>query len=171
MSNVSQFIGAGWIPLETIELTGAVTTVDFDSNIDDTFNNYVVTGTYTLSGNSTIFCRLKTGDPSAIINAGYRWLSTYPGSTNDIDTTGANEAIIGAYSGSFITYFMNLRSSDEFKSIVSQTTGYSGGIMYVRDYTSALLQNASIINGIRILLSTGFNINTGKFTLYGIQEL
>ena len=54
MSNVSQFIGSGWVPLETIELTGAVTTVDFDSNIDDTFNNYVVTSTHTVPSSQLI---------------------------------------------------------------------------------------------------------------------
>jgi hypothetical protein len=169
MSNVSQFIGSGWVPLETIELTGAVTTVDFDSNIDDTFNNYVVTGTHTLSSSQSIYCRLKTGDPSATINAGYRFLSTYPGSTSSSTAGPQPLAIIGAYSGSLITYFMNLRSSDAFKSIVSQATGYTVTSMILRDYTGALL-DTSIINGIQIYPSSG-TINTGKFTLYGIQEL
>jgi len=170
MSNVSQFIGSGWVPLETIELTGAVTTVDFDSNIDDTFNNYVVTGTHTLSSSSAIFCKLKTGDPSATINTGYRSLPNYPGFSTNSTAGSSSSATIGVYSGSFVAYFMNLRSSDEFKSIVSQMTGYSGSTMYVRDYTSALL-DTSIINGIRFLLSGSVTFNTGKFTLYGIKEL
>jgi len=170
MSNVSQFIGSGWIPLETIELTGAVTTVDFDSNIDDTFNNYVVTGTHTLSANgASIFCRLKTGDPSATINTGYRSLPNYPGVTTNATLSNSIQATLSQYSGSFVAYFMNLRSSDAFKSIVSQGTGYSGSAMLVRDYTNALL-DADIINGIRLFPSSG-DINTGKFTLYGIQEL
>jgi|DEB0MinimDraft_6_1074348.scaffolds.fasta_scaffold174061_1 hypothetical protein len=174
MSNVSQFIGSGWVPLETIELTGAVNTVDFDSNIDDTFNNYVVTGTHTLSINTAaIYCKLKTGDPSATINAGYRFLQTYPSSiTNNSTNTPSSFARISLYSGSFIAYFMNLRSSDQFKSIVTQATGYltSSGIMSVWDYTNALL-DTSIINGIQIYPSSG-DINTGsKFTLYGIKEL
>jgi len=170
MSNVSQFIGSGWVPLETIELTGAVTTVDFDSNIDDTFNNYVVTGTHTLSAVVSINCQLKTGDPSAIINTNYRVLSTSPGATSSSTNINRTSATITAYSGSFITYFMNLRSSDAFKSIVSQGTGYlSNAFMYGLGYTNALL-DASIINGIQISVSSG-NINTGKFTLYGIKEL
>ena len=176
MSNVSQFIGAGWIPLETIEVTSAVTTVDFDSNINDTFNNYVVTGTHTLSSTvsgTTIKCRLKTGDPSAIINTGYRSLQTYvPSFTTTSTNIIVSEAIISENSGSFITYFMNLRSGDQFKSIVSQGTGYiSGTTMYVRNYTNALQQDTSIINGIQIFVAGGLTFNTGKFTLYGIQEL
>ena len=171
MSNVSQFIGSGWVPLETIEVTSAVTTVDFDSNIDDTFNNYVVTGTHTLSAVVSINCQLKTGDPSAIINTNYRVLSTSPGATSSSTNINRTNAIITAYSGSFIAYFMNLRSSDAFKSIVSQGTGYfSNGFMYALGYTNALL-DASIINGIQISVSSG-DINTGsKFTLYGIKEL
>ena len=170
MSNVSQFIGSGWVPLETIELTGAVTTVDFDSNIDDTFNNYVVTGTHTLAVALSILCRLKTGDPSATINTGYRSLPNYPGVTTNGTNFNLGQVTISQYSGSFVAYFMNLRSSDAFKSIVSQMTGYSGSTMYVRDYTSALL-DTSIINGIRFLLSGSVTFNTGKFTLYGIKEL
>ena len=64
---------------------------------------------------------------------------------------------------------MNLRSSDAFKSIVSQATGYNGSTMFVRDYTNALI-DADIINGIRLFVNSG-SINTGKFTLYGIKEL
>jgi len=170
MSNVSQFIGSGWVPLETIEVTAAVADVNFDSNIDDTFNNYVVTGTHTLSvNNALIYCRLKTGDPSATINTSYRSLITYPGTSTNSTATNLTQATLSQYSGSFITYFMNLRSSDAFKSIVSQGTGYSGSTMLVRDYTNALL-DTSIINGIQITLNSG-NINTGKFTLYGIKEL
>ena len=171
MSNVSQFIGSGWVPLETIEVTSAVTTVDFNSNIDDTFNNYVVTGTHTLSGSQLIYCRLKTGDPSATISTGYRSLYTGPGSSTGSSSTNVFQASISQYTGSFITYFMNLRSSDAFKSIVSQGTGYTSAslTMSVRNYTNALL-DTSIINGIRLYPSSG-NINTGKFTLYGIKEL
>jgi hypothetical protein len=169
MSNVSQFIGSGWVPLETIELTGAVTTVDFDSNIDDTFNNYVLTGTHTLSGSSNIYCRLKKDDPSPIITAGYRVVFTNPSATTNSTSSSQSVAYISQYSGSFITYFMNLRSSDAFKSIVSKGTGYTGGTVIALGYNNALT-DASIINGIQILLSSG-NINTGKFTLYGIKEL
>ena len=172
MSNVSQFIGSGWVPLETIELTGAVANVNFDSNIDDTFNNYVVTGTHTLSGNSNVFCRLKKDDPSPIISTNYRSLYTGPGSSTNNTFNNASVATITYYSGSFVAYFMNLRSSDAFKSIVSQATGYtstSGGTMHALGYNNALL-DTSIINGIRLYPSSG-NINTGKFTLYGIKEL
>jgi len=169
MSNVSQFIGSGWVPLETIELTGAVTTVDFDSNIDDTFNNYVVTSTHTVSSSQSIRCQLKKDDPSPIITSGYRFLSTAPSAATNSTTGNQSLAIIGQYSGSFIAYFMNLRSSDAFKSIVSQMTGYTGSTMVISSYTNALL-DASIINGIQISVSSG-NINTGKFTLYGIKEL
>ena len=169
MSNVSQFIGSGWIPLETIEVTSAVANVNFDSNIDDTFNNYVVTSTHTLSSSQSIFCRLKTGDPSATINTGYRVLGNYPGISTSSTAISSSSATISLYSGSFVAYFMNLRSSDAFKSIVSQGTGYFSGFMYVRDYTNALL-NTSIINGIQLFVTSG-SISTGKFTLYGIQEL
>jgi hypothetical protein len=165
MSNVSQFIGSGWVPLETIELTGAVTTVDFDSNIDDTFNNYVVTGTHTLSVNgAVIYCKLKTG--GVTINTGYRYVSNYStGTSSGI----FNQAFITTYSGSFIAYFMNLRSSDAFKSIATGGIGYDSTFMFPRYNTNALL-NTSIINGIQLYPSSG-NINTGKFTLYGIKEL
>ena len=171
MSNVSQFIGSGWIPLETIELTGAVTTVDFNSNIDDTFNNYVVTGTHTLSGSQLVYCRLKTGDPVTIIDNNYRSIFTGPGGSI-ISASNVSQASISQYTGSFITYFMNLRSSDAFKSIVSQGTGYVSASlsMYLREYTNALI-DTSIINGIQIFLSGTGTFNTGKFTLYGIKEL
>jgi len=169
MSNVSQFIGSGWIPLETIEVTSAVTTVDFDSNIDDTFNNYVVTSTHTLSSSTSILCRLKKDDPSPIITTGYRSLPNYPGVTTNGTNLNLGQATISQYSGSFVAYFMNLRSSNAFKSIVSQGTGYVSGFMYVRDYTNALL-DADIINGIQLFVTSG-SINTGKFTLYGIKEL
>jgi hypothetical protein len=170
MSNVSQFIGSGWIPLETIEVTSPVADVNFNSNIDDTFNNYVVTGTHTVSNNTFIYFRLKTGGQQIL--AGYRRLATYPGPTASSDNNPSTEAFISQYSGSFTAYLMNLRSSDQFKSIVSQGTGYDSGgtTMYVRNFTSALL-DTSIIDGIRIILNIGATINTGKFTLYGIQEL
>jgi len=167
MSNVSQFIGSGWIPLETIEVTSTVTTVDFDSNINDTFNNYVVTSTHTLAVSASIACKLKTGDPSATINTGYRSLATLPTSTATTTNSNTVAASIAAYSGSFVVYFMNLRSSDAFKSIVSQATSYVGGQMYIQSYSNALI-NTSIINGIQLSSSA---ISTGKFTLYGIQEL
>ena len=170
MSNVSQFIGSGWVPLETIEVTSAVANVNFDSNIDDTFNNYVITGTHTLTTTASIYGRLKTGDPSAIINTNYRVLSTSPGATSSSTNINRTNAIITAYSGSFIAYFMNLRSSDAFKSIVSQATGYSGASMILRDYTNALL-NTSIINGIQLFPSAASSFTAGKFTLYGIKEL
>ena len=172
MSNVSQFIGSGWIPLETIEVTSAVTTVDFDSNIDDTFNNYVVTGTYTLSfASAAVNCRLKTGDPPAPINTNnYRSIFTGPTASTNSSNSFATLATISQYSGSLITYFMNLRSSDAFKSIVSQGTGYINTTTYVWDYTNALI-DTSIINGIQFLLPGSTTFNTGKFTLYGIQEL
>jgi hypothetical protein len=169
MSNVSQFIGSGWVPLETIEVTSAVANVNFDSNIDDTFNNYVITGTHTLTTTASIYGRLKTGDPSATIDTGYRALQTSPGFTTNTTNTNSIVATLSYYSGSFVAYFMNLRSSDAFKSIVSQGTGYIGAQMYVREFTNALI-DTSIINGIQILLSTG-SISTGKFTLYGIKEL
>ena len=171
MSNVSQFIGSGWIPLETIEVTSTVTTVDFDSNIDDTFNNYVVTGTHTVSGTgASIYCRLKTGDPSAPINTNYRYLSTSPSATNSGTAVVYPYAVITSYSGSFRAYFMNLRSSDGFKSIVSEMTGYLGGTMYAFGSNNALL-DTSIINGIQLYPSSGGITPSSKFTLYGIQEL
>ena len=170
MSNVSQFIGSGWVPLETIEVTSAVANVNFDSNIDDTFNNYVVTSTHTVPSSQLIYCRLKTGDPSATINISYRSLITYPGTSTSSTSSNLTQATLSQYEGSFIAYFMNLRSSNVVKSIVSQGTGYSGATMYVRDYTNALL-NTSIINGIQLFPSAGNSFNAGKFTLYGIKEL
>ena len=169
MSNVSQFIGSGWVPLEPIEVTSPVTAVDFDSNIDDTFNNYVVTSTHTQAINATIFCQLKTGDPSAAITTGYRTLPTSPSSTSSSTVINVGTATIAAYPGSFVAYFMNLRSSDPFKSIVSQVTGYLSGQMYAFGYNNALM-DTSIINGIKIYSSANA-ISTSKLTLYGIKEL
>jgi len=171
MSNVSQFIGSGWVPLETIEVTSPVSTVDFDSNIDDTYNNYVVTGTHKLSANANIFSRLKAN--GSLIGTGYRFLSTNPGSPANSTSTNQLYAVITTYSGSFIAYFMNLRSSDPFKSINSQATGYVStsplATMYAQGWNNALI-NTNIINGIQLFLTTA-SFNTGKFTLYGIKEL
>ena len=169
MSNLSEFIGLGWVPLETIEVTTPVTTVDFDSNIDDTYNNYVLTSTHTLSGIGTITCQLKTS--GALITAGYRYLGQIPTDTGTGTATDRNLALLCAYSGSFVTYFMNLRSSDPFKSINTQATGYSGSFMLLTGYNAALL-STSIIDGIQIGVTSSRTFNAGsKLTLYGIKEL
>jgi len=169
MTKISQFIGSGWVPLETIEVTTPVTTIDFDSNIDDTYNNYVLTSTHTLSGTGTITCQLKTG--GALITTGYRNLSQIPTATSDSTNANGNLALLCAYSGSFVTYFMNLRSSDPFKSINTQATGYSGSFMFLTGYNAALL-STSIIDGIQIGATSSRTFNAGsKLTLYGIKEL
>ena len=169
MSKISQFIGSGWVPLETIEVTTPVTTIDFDSNIDDTYNNYVLTSTHTLSGVGSITCQLKTG--GALITAGYRFLGQVPTDTSDFTSFDRNNVLLCAYSGSFVTYFMNLRSSDPFKSINTQATGYSGSFMLLTGYNAALL-STSIIDGIQIGATQSRTFNAGsKLTLYGIKEL
>jgi hypothetical protein len=168
MSNVSQFTGLGWVPLETKEITTPSFTVDFSTNIDDTFNNYVVTSTNTLSTTTaTIYGKLKTG--GVAITIGYRSLATYPGTTTSSTASNASFALITGYQGSFVTYFMNLRSSEPFKSINTQSTGYSSTSLVLRDYNSCLL-STSLIDGIEFSLSSG-TFNSGKFTLYGIREL
>ena len=86
MSNVSQFTGLGWVPLETKEITTSSFTVDFSTNIDDTYNNYVIVSTNTLSGvSANIEAQLKTG--GVAINTGYRWLRVAPPDTSDNDNT------------------------------------------------------------------------------------
>ena len=168
MSNVSQFTGLGWVPLETKEITTPSFTVDFSTNIDDTFNNYVVTSTNTLStADAAIRGKLKTG--GVAITAGYKTLPAYPSTTTNNTSSNNALVIITVYQGSFITYFMNLRSSEPFKSINTQSTGYSSSTLYLRNYNSCLI-DTRLIDGIEFSLSSG-TFNSGKFTLYGIREL
>ena len=168
MSNVSQFTGLGWVPLETKEITTPSFTVDFSTNIDDTYNNYVIVSTNTLSGvSANIEAPLKTG--GVAINTGYRWLRVAPPDTSDNDNTTRDSVVLTQYQGSFVTYFMNLRSSDPFKSINTESTGYVDTTIVLRNYEGALM-STSIIDGIILTPSSG-TFDSGKFTLYGIREL
>ena len=168
MSNVSQFTGLGWFPLETKEITTSSFTVDFSTNIDDTYNNYVIVSTNTLSTfSANIDAQLKTG--GVAITTGYRELPVYPGTTTSSSSSNVTAVTLTGYQGSFVTYFMNLRSSVPFKSINTQSTGYTGTTLVVRNYNGALM-NTNIIDGIILFPSSG-TFNSGKFTLYGIREL
>lgn len=168
MSTLSQFTGSGWDLIDTVEVTTATAQVALLSQIDDTFNNYVVVSTNTLSSPSAfIGCVLTTGGGTNI-TANYGSLAVWPGQTGSSSICNGSTANIAQYQGSFVAYFMNLRRSTPFKSISTQSTGYDGSSFYLRNYNNALI-DSSLIDGIRFFTSGGA-FNTGsEFTIYGLR--
>jgi hypothetical protein len=181
MTRVSQFIGTGLIPLETIEVTSSTSIVEFTNGIDDTFNNYKliitnVTTSSTSTGSVQITCRVG--------NVGVGYISS-PVYDNDIPaiSTGTNvsttadaEATLCQYIGrNFISTeatnievdFFNLRNSRS-KSIIARDNTNQSGQSYAYHFVNNV-ETTELIDRIQII--SPLALVTGKFTLYGIREL
>ena len=180
MSRVSQFIGSGLIPLETIEVTGSTLTVEFTNGIDDTFNNYklIITNVTTSSISTAAFqitCRVGN------VGVGYISSGVYD---NDIPaiSTGANvsatndiEATLCQYIGrngisveatNIEVDFFNLRNSRS-KSIIARDNTNLNGNSYAYHFVNNV-ETTELID--RIQINSQLSLVTGKFTLYGIKE-
>lgn len=161
---VNALVSGGWVPLETIEVTSTVSSVEFTTGITDLYNNYVIVcNNYTGTLTSQV-TRLKTSG-TAIAN-GYRTISRI---STVVASTSGNQisATLGLYSNNFIAYYLNLRSSG-IKSIISESNGAFSSTMYSYNYTNTLI-STDIIDGIQIFPNTG-SITSGTFTLYGLSE-
>ena len=180
MTRVSQFIGSGLIPLETIEVTSSTSIVEFTNGIDDTFNNYKliitnVTTSSTTTGSFLITCRIGN------VGGGYISSLVYDNdlpaisaganvsATNDIEATlcqyiGRNGISVEATN--IEVDFFNLRNSRS-KSIIARDNTNLNGNSYAYHFVNNV-ETTELID--RIQINSQLSLVTGKFTLYGIKE-
>jgi len=180
MTRVSQFIGSGLIPLETIEVTSSTTTVEFTNGIDDTFNNYklIITNVTNSSTSSTAYvisCRIGNvggGYISSLVYAnGLRSINSAANSTPINDAEANLCQYIGRISASVESTnievdFFNLRNSRS-KSIIARDNTNFNSNTYAYQYVNNV-ETIELIDRIQIFSSVP--LQSGKFTLYGIKE-
>jgi hypothetical protein len=180
MTRVSQFIGSGLIPLETIEVTGSTLTVEFTNGIDDTFNNYKliitnVTTSSTLTSTFQISCRVGNATVGYISSLVYD--NDIPSISSGLNGTATNdsEATLCQYIGrngfavestNIEVDFFNLRNSRS-KSIIARDNTNLAGQSYAYHFVNNV-ETTELID--RIQINSPLVLVTGKFTLYGIKE-
>ena len=180
MTRVSQFIGSGLIPLETIEVTSSTTTVEFTNGIDDTFNNYklIITNVSNNTNNTggfLITCRIGN------VGGGYISSAVYDSNIPSVNGT-VNAALTNNSSANLCQYiarnsisveatnievdFFNLRNNRS-KSIIARDNTNLAGQSYAYHYVNNV-ETTELID--RIQINSSLTLVTGKFTLYGIKE-
>ena len=167
--------------IETQTVSSAVAQVDFSSiqeNIYDvhffTWNNQKQT-----SNNKRLILQffengvLETGSVYEFATLFYRADGTF------IDSNGTSNANIGLcpntrnitnFSANGYSYLYNLGSSAKFSYVTFQTSTMDTSDGYGGQFGSAVLPQASRVDGLRLSMSGG-NIDTGTvFSLYGIRS-
>lgn len=180
MTRVSQFIGTGLIPLETIEVTSSTSTVEFTNGIDDTFNNYklIITNVSNNTNNTggfLITCRIGNVGGGYISSLVYDNNLTAISTGGNAATTNNSEATLCQYIGrngvsveatNIEVDFFNLRNSRS-KSIIARDNTNLNGQSYAYHYVNNV-ETTELID--RIQINSSLALVTGKFTLYGIKE-
>jgi hypothetical protein len=161
--------GGAWNLISTTTVTSAVTSVDFTSIAS--YNRYVLLFDYTLGAKDTVKIRIYDNG-SIVTTSDYATSRDSSTSTAGVITTSywlTNEALITQI-GHFVISSAEPRLPFIMVSGGSKNAGndfsdynFSGGGLK-SDYSLTSL------TGIQLLSTTSSNINTGRFSLYGLSQ-
>ena len=73
--------------------------------------------------------------------------------------------------GNGYAYFYNLHNSSKMSFVTLQTTTINVNGYYKMNYGGGVYDQTASVDGIRIFMSNGSNIESGVFKLFGIKEL
>lgn len=166
--------------IETQTISSSVTTVDFTSIQEDIYNVHLLTynniETDSASGTSLKAQFYESGvvETASVYQSAYKY-----GFANG--TFGENRSL--TYSELFLSwgfnntstirpsgfhYFYNLGNSSKFSFQTGQWTQIENNGVYVMGFGLGLMEQASVVDGIRVKLSTAGNLTNGSLSLYGI---
>jgi hypothetical protein len=171
--------GGGWVELQSITAS-ATATVDLETDIGSTYNEYMVKVSSAIPANDDVLLlvRLKVG--GSYVTANYRQhitvgASSSAGYAGNVTQTAA---MYGAYtlgiasgeSADLTLHFANPDGTSEFKKmyqygVVDDRSDYTKMLFGVGSYTGG----TGALTGIRFYMSAG-NIASGIFTLYGLTK-
>lgn len=157
--------------LSRVDVSGATATVDLEDTFDSTYESYIIEA-YGIRGSTSInlSARFKIG-------GSYITTSTYGFETHaDSSSSSAAYGTIVIASGSTSKISFTMRIPDPSNTGVEKTA-YCNGIQTLASASSHIIVNSAIYNttsgaltGIRFFSSSGGNITTGTFLLFGIRS-
>jgi len=171
--------GGAWTLIETQNVTTGVSSVDFDSGIDSTYDTYklIISGMHSVNDGVDIYLRYSNDGGSTYETLVYEYHETQTKSTSTsysaLASTSASFIFIGelrdqasgGYNGE-ITLFEPSNSSKytcvSWVCMQSEQEPWNHSGVANRQVTE-------VTNALRIVLSSG-NIDDGRFSLYGISH-
>ena len=169
--------------IETQTYSSAVSFVDFTSIQESTYNVHFMTFSQ-MSGatDNTATINIRFYESGVLETASVYQLARQNAGLNpsvgflESRTTGANSISTLFGSGtatgendSGYAYFYNLGDSSKYSFTTFQCVGLTNESYYQGSFGSAVLPQASTVDGIRIMMNSG-NYNDFKVSLYGIAE-
>jgi len=171
--------GGAWILIETQNITSGVSSVDFDSGINSTYDTYklVISGMHSVSDSIDLYLLFSNDGGSTYETLAYEYHNTQTKSTSTsysaVVSTSAAFIFIGelrnqssgGYNGEITLYEPSNSAKYTCVTWVSMQSEqepwqHSG---------AANRQATEVTDAIRIILSSG-NIDDGRFSLYGISH-
>ena len=177
--------GGGLIHLQTQNITSGVSSVDFTSGIDSTYNAYqlIISDLKTASDDVQIF--IRTGDPTE----GGFYSNNYGRASIGRDSAGSTQVASGNGSGNLgvnitipnlgnasdeclnaTAYIGKTTQTDTHKLIYGQAAYVqSNGGFNLSNFCGGQQNQVRSIDRIQVIASSG-NIDRGNFTLFGIAN-
>jgi len=167
--------------IETQTVTPSVSTVDFIDIKQDIYNVHFLTynNVQAISDGPTL--RIQFYE-SGVLEVGsvYDYAVQYGngvGAFGELRSTTATNILFGSNiggstseSGQGYVYFYNLGDNTKYSFTTMHTISLNADPNALFYFGSAVLHQASTVDGIRLFLDSG-NIDTGTFSLYGIRYL
>lgn len=182
IQGILDLASSGWAPLQTQTVTTAVSSVDFTSNIDDTYDVYaiVLSDVIPATDGQSLISRLGNDgafDSGASDYAwGYKYLATDAttvlggrnSALSQINLTVQSGSASGEATHGIIYLYQPSNSSTE--TVIGTSFHYkeADGHYITLDGVGARLESAAH-DRIQFFFSSG-NISSGTFTLYGIKD-
>ena len=166
--------------IETQTITPSVSTVDFTDIKEDIYNVHFLTcnNIQAISDGPTV--RIQFYESGVLETSGpYHYAVQYGnsvGTFGELRSTTSSNILFGSNiggstseSGQGYVYFYNLGDSSKYSFTTMHTISLNANPYALFYFGSAVLPQASTVDGIRLFLDSG-NIDTGTFSLYGIAE-
>jgi len=174
--------GGAWVPISTQTVSSPVSSVDFTTGIDDSYNHYrVVWRDFVPSAVSdTVASRIGSGSFDSGANYSWTYLWTRTSTASPLENRDTAATLIrggangtssgGSKSGSGEMIFSNLRSS-EHKNIQMKATDNLNSNDLAQLLGAANWRNTALVDRVQFFALSGGNIAGGTFTLYGLREI
>lgn len=170
--------------LELLETQTAAddASIDFTSNIDDTYEKYIIEFNDVIPATDGQQLRVRTSTDAANFDTGasdYEFTQTYQASSaasaTDNESTGSNYVPITHTTGSAAgencsgTLEIYAPASASFTAFSCRSVGFDASGNLYRNLSGGARKAAEDVNGIRLYFGSG-NITSGEFKLYGVKK-